>query len=137
MDGTLELAVCCPGNHLQRAPHQPLPQATREALQLRQGDVERLFPIDFLHEKLHSTSIRAPTSDRRQTPDTAMRGHSQLAQTGRGLRLQTHASYVCRQCRSIQISATPSTETPKVGGDAFGASIEPSRHVAGRDHGHG
>lgn len=63
-----------------------------------------------------------------------MRGHSHLAQMARGLRLQQPASYVCRQCRAIQISAAPSTETPRVSGDAFGASIEASRDVAGRNY---
>lgn len=58
---------------------------------------------------------------------------SLVPQTARGLRLQRPATYVCRQCRGIQISSTPSTETPRVGGDAFGASIETSRDVAGED----
>ncbi|KAF4337534.1 altered inheritance-mitochondria 24 mitochondrial [Fusarium beomiforme] len=39
----------------------------------------------------------------------------------RGLRLRALPSYTCTQCRSIQISAAPSTEAPKVGADAFGA----------------
>ncbi|KAF5022437.1 hypothetical protein F66182_5522 [Fusarium sp. NRRL 66182] len=49
-----------------------------------------------------------------------MRGQLPLSRTARGLRLRSLPSHTCTQCRSIQISATPSTEMPKVGGDAFG-----------------
>ncbi|KAF4126011.1 Pfam:DUF124 [Geosmithia morbida] len=63
-----------------------------------------------------------------------MRAHASLVQrtTARGLRLQQHpaTSYVCRQCRAIQISSAPSTDAPRAGGDAFGSSIEPLRHAA-------
>lgn len=54
---------------------------------------------------------------------TTMRGQLPLLRTARGLRLlrPTPPSYVCTQCRAIQISAAPSTETPKAGADAFGA----------------
>lgn len=57
---------------------------------------------------------------------TTMRGQLPLLRTARGLRLLLRPtpppSYVCTQCRAIQISAAPSTETPKAGGaDAFGA----------------
>ncbi|KAJ4326870.1 Altered inheritance of mitochondria protein 24, mitochondrial [Fusarium piperis] len=52
-----------------------------------------------------------------------MRGQLPLLRTARGLRLlrPTPPSYVCTQCRAIQIRAAPSTETPKAGADAFGA----------------
>ncbi|KAJ4235576.1 Altered inheritance of mitochondria protein 24, mitochondrial [Fusarium solani] len=54
-----------------------------------------------------------------------MRGQLPLLRTARGLRLLRPTlpppSYVCTQCRAIQISAAPSTETPKAGADAFGA----------------
>ncbi|KAH6966608.1 mitochondrial biogenesis AIM24-domain-containing protein [Fusarium venenatum] len=52
-----------------------------------------------------------------------MRGQLTLSRAARGLRLRALPSYACTQsqCRSIQISAAPSTEAPKVGGDAFGA----------------
>lgn len=61
-----------------------------------------------------------------------MRGQSPLLITARGLRLRAvPASYICRQCRAIQISAAPSTETPRVGGDAFGALAETTRDPAG------
>ncbi|KAM0245451.1 hypothetical protein ACHAP5_005407 [Fusarium lateritium] len=50
-----------------------------------------------------------------------MRGQLPLSRAARGLRLRALPSYTCTQCRSIQISAAPSTEAPKVGGDAFGA----------------
>lgn len=41
-------------------------------------------------------------------------------------------SYICWQCRSIQISASPATDAPKVAGDAFGASGADPRDSAGR-----
>ncbi|KAM0448709.1 hypothetical protein ACHAO4_008420 [Trichoderma viride] len=51
-----------------------------------------------------------------------MRGPSPLLRTARALRSQNSVQYVCCQCRGIQISATPSTESPRTGGgDAFGA----------------
>jgi len=48
------------------------------------------------------------------------------------MRLQNKptSSYMCGQCRAIQISAAPSTEAPRVGVDAFGASIDSSRDAA-------
>jgi hypothetical protein len=39
-------------------------------------------------------------------------------------------SYICRQCRAIQISSSPTTETRPTG-DAFGAGPEQSRDPAG------
>ncbi|POR34899.1 Altered inheritance of mitochondria protein 24, mitochondrial [Tolypocladium paradoxum] len=59
-----------------------------------------------------------------------MRGPSPLLRTARRLRLQQPASYVCGQCRAIQISAAPSTDAPRVGGDAFGTPIETTRDMA-------
>ncbi|KAM0552017.1 hypothetical protein ACHAPJ_008127 [Fusarium lateritium] len=50
-----------------------------------------------------------------------MRGQLPLTRAARGLRLRALPSYTCTQCRSIQINAAPSTEAPRVGGDAFGA----------------
>ncbi|KAH7362476.1 mitochondrial biogenesis AIM24-domain-containing protein [Plectosphaerella cucumerina] len=50
-----------------------------------------------------------------------MRGHQVLSRTARSLRTAASPSNVCRQCRTIQISAAPTTESPRVGGDAFGA----------------
>ncbi|KAH6606194.1 hypothetical protein Trco_005347 [Trichoderma cornu-damae] len=63
-----------------------------------------------------------------------MRGPSPLLRTARALRRQSPAQYVCQyvcwQCRGIQISATPSTESPRTGGgDAFGA-VEHLRDTA-------
>ncbi|KAI8312280.1 Altered inheritance of mitochondria protein 24 [Colletotrichum sp. SAR11_59] len=52
---------------------------------------------------------------------SAMRAQLSLLRTARGARPGQTPSYVCRQCRSIQISAAPTTEAPKVGGDVFGA----------------
>merc|ERR1712000_271458 len=65
------------------------------------------------------------------TTTHTMRGHSPLIQAAsRGLRLQSPATYVCRQCRAIQIASAPSTDSPKVGGDAFRTAIESSRDAA-------
>ncbi|KAF4451497.1 altered inheritance-mitochondria 24 mitochondrial [Fusarium albosuccineum] len=50
-----------------------------------------------------------------------MRGQLPLLRTARGLRLRPTPSYICTQCRAIQIRAAPSTETPNAGTDAFGA----------------
>ena len=61
-----------------------------------------------------------------------MRGHSTLLRPARGLRLRPAAAFVCRQCRTIQISAAPSTDSPRAG-DAFGAPIENARDMAGTD----
>ncbi|KND92956.1 Altered inheritance of mitochondria protein 24, mitochondrial, partial [Tolypocladium ophioglossoides CBS 100239] len=62
---------------------------------------------------------------------STMRGPSPLLSTARRLRLQQPAaSYVCRQCRAIQISPAPSTDTSRVGGDAFGAPTETTRDMA-------
>ncbi|OAR00820.1 hypothetical protein LLEC1_07756 [Akanthomyces lecanii] len=62
-----------------------------------------------------------------------MRGHCALTRPMRGLRT-TQPSYICRQCRAIQISAAPSTEAPRgsdgAGGDVFGTPIDPSRDMA-------
>ena len=66
-----------------------------------------------------------------------MRGNAPLLGTVRGLRLSQQPSYICRQCRAIQISAAPSTEAPKgggVGGDVFGSPIGGSRDMAGEDN---
>ncbi|KAK2593739.1 Altered inheritance of mitochondria protein 24, mitochondrial [Conoideocrella luteorostrata] len=59
-----------------------------------------------------------------------MRGSSPLVRSARGLRVQRPA-FVCWQCRSIQISATPSTDSPRATkSDAFGASFDSSRDMA-------
>ncbi|KAJ0160786.1 Altered inheritance of mitochondria protein 24, mitochondrial [Colletotrichum tanaceti] len=50
----------------------------------------------------------------------AMRAQLPLLRPTRGVRLGQTPSYVCRKCRGIQISAAPTTEAPRVGGDAFG-----------------
>ncbi|KAK5995713.1 Altered inheritance of mitochondria protein 24 [Cladobotryum mycophilum] len=50
-----------------------------------------------------------------------MRGPSPLLRSARSLRIQSQTNYVCWQCRGIQISAAPSTDSPRAGGgDAFG-----------------
>ncbi|KAI1378055.1 mitochondrial biogenesis AIM24-domain-containing protein [Hypoxylon crocopeplum] len=59
-----------------------------------------------------------------------MRGASLLARRGRAGQLTSRTSYICRQCRAIQISSPPTTESPRLGGDAFGTSIDASKDVA-------
>ncbi|KAI1413308.1 mitochondrial biogenesis AIM24-domain-containing protein [Hypoxylon sp. FL1857] len=59
-----------------------------------------------------------------------MRGVPLLARRGRTDRLARQTSYICRQCRAIQISSAPATESPRLGGDAFGTSIAVSKDVA-------
>ncbi|CAH0019189.1 unnamed protein product [Clonostachys rhizophaga] len=52
-----------------------------------------------------------------------MRGRSPMLRTAhRAIRLQASSRHLFRQCRAIQISAAPTSETPRVGGDAFGSS---------------
>ncbi|TQN70090.1 Altered inheritance of mitochondria protein 24 [Colletotrichum shisoi] len=52
---------------------------------------------------------------------SAMRAQLPLLRPTRGVRLGQAPSYVCRTCRGIQISAAPTTEAPRGGGDIFGA----------------
>ncbi|KAL7619470.1 Altered inheritance of mitochondria protein 24, mitochondrial [Parahypoxylon ruwenzoriense] len=59
-----------------------------------------------------------------------MRGVSLLPRRGRPSQLARHTSYICRQCRAIQISSSPATESPRLGGDAFGVSLDTSKDVA-------
>ncbi|KAI0165374.1 mitochondrial biogenesis AIM24-domain-containing protein [Hypoxylon sp. FL1284] len=59
-----------------------------------------------------------------------MRGVSLLARRGRADQLAHRTSYICRQCRAVQISSSPSTESPRLGGDAFGTSIDTFKDVA-------
>ncbi|KAI1080358.1 mitochondrial biogenesis AIM24-domain-containing protein [Whalleya microplaca] len=59
-----------------------------------------------------------------------MRGASSLVRRSRASQLARQTNYVCRQCRAIQISSTPTTESPRLGGDAFGVSIDTSKDVA-------
>lgn len=63
-----------------------------------------------------------------------MRGQPPLIRSARGIVSRARAarpSYVCRQCRSIQISASPATDSGQVGGDAFGAPTGGARDSAG------
>ncbi|OTB10909.1 hypothetical protein K445DRAFT_322551 [Daldinia sp. EC12] len=59
-----------------------------------------------------------------------MRGISLLARRGRIDQLGRQTSYICRQCRAIQLSSSPTTGSPRLGGDAFGTSIDVSKDVA-------
>jgi hypothetical protein len=54
----------------------------------------------------------------------------QLGQFGLGIR----SSYICRQCRGIQISPAPTVESPLTSSrerDPFGSPIDPSRDTSG------
>lgn len=42
------------------------------------------------------------------------------------------SNFVCRQCRAIQISSSPTSDTPRAGQDPFGASIDVKKDVAGK-----
>ncbi|CAJ2509504.1 Uu.00g145300.m01.CDS01 [Anthostomella pinea] len=55
---------------------------------------------------------------------------SSLARRGRVSQLGARTSYVCRQCRAIQISSSPTSESPRLGGDPFGVPIDASKDVA-------
>ncbi|OTB00351.1 hypothetical protein M426DRAFT_324393 [Hypoxylon sp. CI-4A] len=59
-----------------------------------------------------------------------MRGVSILSRRARADRLARPSNYICRQCRAIQISSSPTTESPRLGGDAFGTSIDSYKDVA-------
>ncbi|KAI1770114.1 mitochondrial biogenesis AIM24-domain-containing protein [Hypoxylon cercidicola] len=59
-----------------------------------------------------------------------MRGVSLLVRRGRADQLARRTSYICRQCRAIQITSSPTTESPRLGGDAFGTSLDTSKNVA-------
>ncbi|KAI2606753.1 mitochondrial biogenesis AIM24-domain-containing protein [Hypoxylon sp. NC1633] len=59
-----------------------------------------------------------------------MRSVSLLARRGRPDQLVRRTGYICRQCRTIQISSSPTTEPPRLGRDAFGISIDASKDVA-------
>ena len=61
-----------------------------------------------------------------------MRGQSPLLRTFRTARVRPAPSYICWQCRAIQISAPAATDSPKLGGDAFGAAIDGARDSAGQ-----
>ncbi|KAL2752022.1 hypothetical protein ACRALDRAFT_1052968 [Sodiomyces alcalophilus JCM 7366] len=60
-----------------------------------------------------------------------MRGQLPLTRAARVSWAFSRPSYVCRQCRAIQISSVPTTPAPQVGGDAFGiGSTGSTRDVA-------
>ncbi|KAI1653477.1 mitochondrial biogenesis AIM24-domain-containing protein [Daldinia decipiens] len=59
-----------------------------------------------------------------------MRGVSLLARRGRINELGLRRGYICRQCRAIQLSSSPTTGSPRLGGDVFGTSIDVSKDVA-------
>ncbi|KAI0886784.1 mitochondrial biogenesis AIM24-domain-containing protein [Annulohypoxylon maeteangense] len=52
-----------------------------------------------------------------------MRGVSLPTIRGRADQLARRTNYICRQCRAIQISSSPSTESPRLSGDIFGTSV--------------
>ncbi|TWU78162.1 Altered inheritance of mitochondria protein 24, mitochondrial [Metarhizium rileyi] len=59
-----------------------------------------------------------------------MRGSSPLARSSRGLHLPQRTPFVCLRCRTIQISAAPSTHSPRSNSDAFGAPTDSARDMA-------
>ncbi|KAF3067251.1 Altered inheritance of mitochondria protein 24, mitochondrial [Daldinia childiae] len=59
-----------------------------------------------------------------------MRGVSLLAKRGRIDQLGLRRGYICCQCRAIQLSSSPTTGSPRLGGDVFGTSIDVSKDVA-------
>ncbi|KAI1634263.1 mitochondrial biogenesis AIM24-domain-containing protein [Biscogniauxia mediterranea] len=59
-----------------------------------------------------------------------MHGVSLLVRRSRLSQLGSRSSYICRQCRAIQISSSPTTESPRLGRDPFGTPIDTSRDVA-------
>ncbi|POS77625.1 hypothetical protein DHEL01_v203989 [Diaporthe helianthi] len=52
-----------------------------------------------------------------------MRGQLPLVRAVRPLG-RVRPSWICLQCRAIQLSASPATDSPRTGGDAFGAAVE-------------
>lgn len=58
----------------------------------------------------------------------AMRGQLPLAKPAQICRLRSRPQFVCRQCRAIQIAASPAAQTPQAGGDVLGAP--PKRDAA-------
>lgn len=61
-----------------------------------------------------------------------MRSASALVRPSCVRQLGAQRSFVCRQCRALQISASAATESPQLGGDAFGTSLSTSEDVAGK-----
>lgn len=61
-----------------------------------------------------------------------MRGQTQITTAARALRVSRPSSFVCQQCRAIQISAAPSTDAAKPGADAFTMTVDAKRDVAGK-----
>ncbi|KAI1505080.1 mitochondrial biogenesis AIM24-domain-containing protein [Biscogniauxia marginata] len=59
-----------------------------------------------------------------------MHGASFLVRRSRLSQLGVRSTYICRQCRAIQISSTPTTESPRLEGDPFGTPIDTSSDVA-------
>ncbi|KAJ4420884.1 Altered inheritance of mitochondria protein 24, mitochondrial [Gnomoniopsis sp. IMI 355080] len=59
-----------------------------------------------------------------------MRGQLPLARVVRRPLGRLPPAFVCFQCRAIQISAAPTTESPRTGGDAFGAPAQGFRDSA-------
>lgn len=60
-----------------------------------------------------------------------MRGQVPLARVVRNPLSRSRPAHICFQCRAIQISAAPTTESPRTGGDAFGAPAQGFRDTAG------
>jgi hypothetical protein len=63
-----------------------------------------------------------------------MRGQLPLTGTARGFRYLRKARSGGYGCRAIQISATPTIETPVLSGDALSNSIDAATDPAGRQN---
>ncbi|ORY60863.1 mitochondrial biogenesis AIM24-domain-containing protein [Pseudomassariella vexata] len=59
-----------------------------------------------------------------------MRSASAVICRRRTIPLAGRTSYICRQCRAIQISSSPTIESSRLSGDAFGASLDASKDAA-------
>lgn len=70
-------------------------------------------------ELLKETTHLPPTL--RHRPDM-MRGQLSLTRVTQRPLSRIRPAYVCVQCRAIQISAAPTTESPRSGNDAFGTT---------------
>lgn len=79
------------------------------------------------HSHVRHSFTNTAATEQPTTP--TMRGQLPLVRAVRPLG-RVRPSWICLQCRAIQLSASPATESPRTGGDAFGAAVE-ARDPAG------
>ncbi|KAH8668400.1 mitochondrial biogenesis AIM24-domain-containing protein [Xylariales sp. PMI_506] len=58
-----------------------------------------------------------------------MRSNSALTRARQARQLIGQSSYICRQCRTIQISSSPTSDSPRLG-DVFGSPLDTSKELA-------